>query len=386
MTLERRSAASPAGAASPGLRLTVTCALLPLAMSCGPGRRPPFVTLPQCSVQGCGSNSPELTGSRFVDALNLDGIASANGVRFVPGSFRCGTSPAERKLDIRGSGELVGMEGGAPVCRGDGLVGAQFRIEWSAPGVAPTLRSATISISGVAKVSTWHREAASQEVLPTYQFQWKPPGEQAFVPLCPTRTAWMDGWQVGGLVNGRENPDGVVGLPWREETDHALILHGETYNLASDADPERRGPRWFNIACAGAAFSKMRLLGHDPTADPESHGDRQATLKMLTARYKGATSHTKQGMPLKWVSARGIQYYGDPEPSSVGPIEARWMSDGATCLDHLRTWRKNDAPGLPEAKVRVSFSSASMSHCVTGGSGTQGVVWTTYTVDHIDHP
>lgn len=352
-----------------------------------------FGSTTTCPAQGCGSNTPLLSGSRFLESLNLDGVPNADDVRYVKGSFRC-ANPARSglDLDIR-SGTIVGVDAAnAPVCTN--VVHATFQI-----AVAKE-RPIAISIGETAQVSTWLIDGALRELVPSYEMTW-PDAHGHPTSMCPLRTAtWMDPEQHGGL-KGDRNP-GTGGQEWHAVTDHLLIVQGETYTDAANADAARSGPRWINFACAGAAFSKMRLLGYDPMPTARmlsTPGQREATLKMITARYRGATSHTRQGMPLAWRSIAGTQYYGGPDPATLGPIEALWDHTGATCLSHARVLRKT----APSASARGKNERARLKDIVTtrctrlesataaaimagNASFPQGTVWATVTVDHVPHP
>lgn len=341
-------------------------------------------TIEHCPVQGCGSNTPYLSGSVFVEALNLDGRPDRVGVKFLPQTFRCKNSSAQ--LSIR-DGALVGRNGSALVCEGIDLIGATFDVE--KVGVRKT--RTTITIAAVGDVSTWEKPNRGV-LLPTYHFTFPNPTNGEPTSFCPLMTAsWMDPEQVSDLVktgSGYANPAGVPGAEWHAATQHALIVQGETYGQAGNVDKERSGPRWFNIACAGAAFSKMRLLGFDPMQNLKRPGDREATLKMLTARYRGPKSYTEQGMPVAWVSARGTRYYGSPDPATVGPIEAMWDSSGAICQSHARVWRTatsyDNHIGLEKHCLVVRQPCSSLQGQISR-SALKGVVWTTFTAQHVDH-
>jgi hypothetical protein len=142
----------------------------------------------------------------------------------------------------------------------------------------------------------------------------------------------------------------------------------------------------------------------DPPADPSRppaypsppQRARAATLKMITARYRGADPHTVPHMPLHWISMRGVEYFGSPNPSQLGPLEALWNHLGASCLSHSRLWRRTD----PQYASRGEAESASTAawagpRCPAAAStlaapgGWRGaptrIEWATVTVDHVHH-
>jgi hypothetical protein len=419
----------------------LTCALLIATLVAGSGRA--SADQPdRCEVYNCGSNTPDLRGT-IINGLSTDGVFNRDRVRIVPWSLqlspksRCRTFSLgyEIPLTLRvRDGALVGQGflGKGPLVDYPAacLIGATFQIE--APTACPTLRTdgnvrpcpmevTTILIAESKSVSTWETKKSLRMQVPTYRLVDK----AKETSLCDGQEAygWMSRWQVGGLPGGSDsnridNPPGITGVPWREATDHALIVQGETYDLSASIDRQYSGPSWFNIACAGSAIAKMRLLGLDPMGlepnrTPSTPGERQATLKMITAKYQGEQSHTVAGMPLTWRSARGIGYYGTP--AGAGPFEAMWGSQGALCVSHLRLWRVPappiSAPGLPNFGFHVEkpwekyilaverFQNLVADHTTEAGHIKKGlrplsscagvtappeVFWTTETAEHHD--
>ena len=134
----------------------------------------------------------------------------------------------------------------------------------------------------------------------------------------------------------------------------------------------------FNIACAGTALAKMRLLGLDPEADPDDGKRREATLKMITARYcEGLENYafTEEGIELKWDSSPAW-------PPSLKPHESYWTNKGALCLDHPRLF--NDDPVKEKDLVKDIRDFCSRNPCTE--SNASGALWATSPVKHIDHP
>lgn len=337
-------------------------------------------TIADCSTWGCGSNTPIAEGAP-IEGLHLGGLANARGIRLIPDSLRGGRCTAVGPIDVQG-GELVGQSTRGP-CRGAGLLGARFQLEITAPDRRPQL--VTIRIKEVGQVYTWTQEPAPQP-LATYLLV----EHQTDAPICPQNEAWMEpSWQQVPL-----NPD--FAPVWHTPTRHAIVVRGETYD-GTDATVALSGSAaadWFNIACAGTAIAKMRLLGLAPLDPSSSPEQRQATLKMITARYCGSDSFTEPGMPVLWRSEPYTPYNGLPEFARVGEIEARWDEHGAVCLSHARAWRaSHPVPSMlvdhciPELCRRESdlIERLQWTCGIPACTGSEPAFWTTRTVDHITH-
>jgi hypothetical protein len=332
-----------------------------------------------CSTWGCGSNTPIAEGAP-IEGLHLGGLANARGIRLIPDSLRGGRCTAVGPIDVQ-NGELVGQSTRG-VCQGAGLVGARFQLEIAAPDRRP--QQVTIRIAEVERVYTWTQEPAPQP-LATYLLVEDSTG----APICPRDEAWMEPWQQLPL-----NPD--LAPVWHTPTRHAIVVRGETYD-GTDATVALSGSAaadWFNIACAGTAIAKMRLLGYDPLDPSSTRVQRQATLKMITARYCGRNSFTEPGMPVLWRSEPYTPYNGLPEFARVGEIEARWDERGAVCLSHARAWRANQP--LPRVLVNYCRPLPCLSESdlieklqqtcgIPACTGSEPAFWTTHTVDHIAH-
>ncbi len=370
-----------------GRRSFALVLLAGLLAGCPPVRTPPPRGPVECPRWGCGSNTPIVAGSPF-EALHLGGRANPDGIRLIPGSLHGGPCGASAMLDVRG-GELVGLDpGGRIVCGGLGLAGAKFRLEVATPDGRH--RRVTIRIAEVGRVHPWTVLLGALRPLPTYLLV----EEQTRAPICYRSEPWMEAWQETSQV---ADPAGV----WHKPTHHALVVRGETYH-GSDATVElsgRVGASWFNIACAGTAIAKLRLLGHDPADASSSRAERQATLKMLTARYCGTDSFTERGMPVLWKSERGTQFHGTPDPRSVGHIESRWNEHGAVCLSHVRAWRaghkipaaltgycSTTGSRRPSCETETQLIEEIRKLCeLPDCTGSEPALWSTHTVDHIAH-
>lgn len=426
-----------------GIKWGIVAALLQSSVAARP------VLALNCELMDCGSNTPVLYGSP-IQGLSLGGDVSSvmgNTVKLEPLLTRVRQLPAfvencpdgaelfVRDGELRATARAQGIH-----CRGYSLVGMAFSL------VVPCVKASThtvdrcngkssevvrVRIDSIGAVSDWVLPTNGAKAIPTYRLVWEElpgyeeeSGDQTPAvgkSICPKRTAWMEDWQVPM----RRKPDDPVRKTWKEATDHLLIVQGETYG--KDAAIDKSGREWFNLACAGTAISKMRLLGYDPSTDTSSPPERQATLKMISGRYRAETSYTVAGTPLKWWHSTK-HFDGDPDPSRWNQdiVEAHWSAAGATCLSHRRTWRRRDTINTsndayvrmltPERKAPVtalvncaSPNQASSPSCTTrlaawerisiraALAGVQpcptssrfpaspDIYWVTYPVDHVAH-
>jgi len=322
---------------------------------------------------------------------------------------QCLNATRARYLGID-DGALVGMDARRQaVCTGARLTNARFKVRVGT-------RSFDVVVRTVGWVFTWERDSAKRRPVRTYRFASKE--GQA---ICRVR-AWMEDWQIANLgpsmqppnssaqrgptaaggvpIEWPDEPDGVPPISWATATDEAVLYQGETY--ARDATIALRGARWINIGCARSGVAKMQLMGFNPMATGaagtpnrmSTEDQRVATAKMITARYKGTTSYTEQGMPLLWLQRNGINYYGDPplDDAAIGPIESHWDAGGAQCLSHLRWARQPPHTAFEEAtkraQVAVGSCAASNASSMTAAyqNGNDKSIWTTFTYTHVAHP
>lgn len=358
-----------------------------------------------CNSWQCGGNTPILHGT-FIRGLSSKGEANADRVvlrpqPIAPPGSRCGGDGTYLMVE---GGELRAMgRDGAVVCAGADLIGTAFDLD--VPYKALMLR-VRIHVAAMDQVSTWERERA--EVLPTYRFEviaegaavpdGEPPpdGVRAFgpitpVPLCKESASWMEDWQTDGLLAVQpnpavgtieyHNPEGTLGQRWREATDHALLVGGEAYDEYGSS--AHVGRQWFQIACAGSAIAKMRLLGIDPKReDFVEKGLTVSTLKMLGARYGGTTAFTKPGTPVQWERWDHRAFYGGPGRGiALGPIEAAWRGNSALCVSHLRLARASMRwPVWVETALRIALVR---TYRVGPCGNIDRAVWVTTTADHV---
>lgn len=338
-----------------------------------------------CPSAGCGSNSGYLSGF-VIDGLSIDGCRNYDGVRVIPDSLRPGSrcASAAMKLGLSG-GELVGLGVATDeiVCNASDLGGATFTVEgpaWALGlGNASDVRTRDIRIGATGLVAAWN--LGTPELVRTYAFEGASASDSA---LCTGAQAWLEDWWD---TTPSPSFDATTPTP-------TVLVVGELYNPKS-AQIKLRGTSaggWFNIACAGGALSKMRLMGLDPSQSSSTADERQATLKMLTAKYCGATTYTRSGMPLQWTSSLSRTDAKATDPR-VGPIEARWTARGASCISHSRAWRSGlpgpTFPGVPDQATEAGLialirASCQIPTCAPSSAPDPKVYWTTHTVNHID--
>ena len=395
------SAASAASAAS-------TVALVPTS-------RP---TAGMCPPDVCGRNSAEVEAYPL-EELDLDGDKPSRGGFVIIGATVAGGGhfeipSAKVTLDMVG-GELVLFDGSGSKARVNGLVvkhsGATYWLDFVE--VRYVRSWARRPGCDHADPGTHHKsecyEAAYvieyQKVPNSSAIPAKGQGEKNRPRLCEEVPSWgFEGMSfqpphhVKGAFGSRRTER------WTSPTASAVLVAGEVYDYkrATVVEPTPPG-RWFNVACAGSAIGKMKLMGYDPathkTAWKTERWQRQATLKMITASYCKVANEmrfTKTGQKLAFQNRAG---WFDPWSRVVaedGQIEAFWGEDGATCLTLPRSenWRSElgwirDKCGLsscskifsatkPESPGESSASRARRAFTANGGALAKGEEWATF--------
>ena len=383
-----------------------------------------------CQSVGCGANG--VMNGFPIDAIHPDGCRNHDGARLVERSLRKGQSRCpDRTLDLDSvGGRLVGRDPvtGEVACSGVALVGATFSVETFVADTG-TIQTAAIRVAQMGKLQTWRKRVGGRPWLTTYVFV--PAGGPA-ISLCDpgAAPAWRTAWRAGTAPDPDTDAPGADAPTWSrtivEVTDgsfehHALIVGGESYTFDGSVDAHDKDPsRWFTIACATGAIGKMRLLGFDATTGRSTVAERQATLKMLTARYCEQQQQvlTVPGVPILWTSMKGLKFTDLPAARRAGPTEAYWGKDGALCLSHSRLWRawtavpgeamppdcceseieftdrvrwtcgtldQNTSSSLVDA-VSTIFRRKPLPDCSARGA-SNGAIWKTSTIDHtaVDH-
>lgn len=269
-----------------------------------------------CSNWRCGYNSSEVNG-KSLQELNLDGEPNDDGVELV-GFLPPAGIFSQWELGVEGDA-LVARGGhlGTSTLRGDQLVGSTLLLRIEIGLVVP------VFIVDHDEVDSW---ASNGEPLSAYGL--------VYVDLADDEI--LHGVCKGTLLDPLQAT--------------VVVLAGERYDLDSKTVIANQTD-WITFACAGSAAAKMALLGYGPHAEfednasPASVGQRQATLKMITADYCGTgDSYTEDGTPLLWENQSGTVELDE----SPGDQEAIWTSTGALCLDTPRLVDENEvACSLP---------------------------------------
>ncbi|HUQ05302.1 MAG TPA: ADYC domain-containing protein [Kofleriaceae bacterium] len=384
----------------------------------------------------CGLNTAEIANVP-IRGLNLAGVPNAEKVAVVPGSVKLGATQTEDrntrqrcrgripqaavyngKLDLQvANGQLTAFG----VRRwfqlpafffGDCMKRAQFdvdvpftREEPFVPGTTYDVLPLTVRIIDQAVTTTWMAKEPERTWVPAYLLEYGARGSSMRDNVCPQGERWIEDWQAADLRMERAEAPGPVPRGFTPQTPpggdgYALIVQGETYDHETGDPLIRRDRMWFNIACAGAALSKMRLLGVDPMQE-NPQGLTRTTLKMITAKYRGRWSGTKTGTPIHWERPQlGTRYLGAPDERRIGPREALWTAKGAICADHFRIWHRNFqrgntpvAPPTPQLEPaagslykseRDERIGLALSPCSEDIAVTDDVLWITHTVDHVE--
>jgi ADYC domain len=257
-----------------------------------------------CPRWRCGYNTTEING-KSLQELHLGGQANADGVKLV------GFLPP---LGLLLNWQL-GVEGDALVARG-GLFGNQTLRGGQLIGSIMLLKvnsllTVPVIIAGYEEVDSW---AANGEPVAAYALVYVDLG-QPLLQRSVCKGTLLDPLQASVVILAGE----------RYDLDQKTVLADQT--------------GWITLACAGSAAAKMSLLGYGPHAEfndasaPTSVGQRQATLKMITADYCGVgDSYTEDGTALAWENQLGT-VLPDGEAEA---LEAIWTERGAACLDTPR--------------------------------------------------
>jgi ADYC domain-containing protein len=358
----------------------------------------------KCPITSCG-NSAKIYDS-ILEALDVRGVTPQPLVdhhfRLLRGTLKdagggCG-GVSDLSLEVRDGG-FVGVAGGLVPnvkCSGRDLVNASFQVEKTTLAGTRT-EKLTIQIADMQKVPVWRGDNAPPADLPTYDLVYTPtapiPGVQN-LHLCSPSS-----WDAHDIdLPGRPND-------WNMSTPFAVLIQGETYH--ADATVQWTGANWFNIGCAGAGITKMRLLGFDPMnnrtpGDPvepnsgkSTPEERQATLKMITAKYCGPDSWTKTGTRILLRRGNENPELAPSDPSErVGPVESRWGGNGALCISHLRAWtvgskcaERPEPPELERLHRDCNVPACDENPPVTsaGPAMDSATVWSTRTMNHVSH-
>ena len=284
-----------------------------------------------CEDWGCGANTAQID-NHPLNPINTVDERGVSTFRLVPNSLTL-SSGTIAHLEIH-NGEFVGVDPeGNRITGCDPLKGAEFKIEQDTGQVW------TIQIENVGKVKSFvsPRTSDGPEYITAYELVYSL-DEQKFSYACPCARTF--GFEHQNDEQLPPRIDGCDTIAVQDAGHYAVLIKGETYNRdTGQVDIKGYGDGsepWFNVACSGAALSKMVLMGYNPEDGITTWNQRQATLNMITARYcQGVHSFTTDGTPLDWQNSR--RWFPSIPTSS---IEARWDENGATCLTMPRHLEK----------------------------------------------
>lgn len=288
------------------------------------------IEVPDCPSWTCGSNSPIVGSAEF----NLRG----EGKYVIVSRDKSGDATIQRggyhepetikKLTVRNGAFLAD---GSPIRE----AGWWFQVEEEAKRKK---RTCIIEVTGIRNIEPYY--PADAPAIPAYTLEIdRGKGRRG---LCREKRPW-----------GRWKGPGIL----RKPTGEALLVANERYNRDKVEVSESPAEGWFNIACAGNALAKVRLMGLDPESDTSTADDRQTALKMVTAKYCVAPyDFTKQGNPLELSRCSSGQCSIDLAPDGMTKkpvIEAYWNKDGATCMTHTRLFSSLKPPLKARARNRL---------------------------------
>lgn len=160
--------------------------------------------------------------------------------------------------------------------------------------------------------------------------------------LCKPQRSWGSYWRhdvppATVRVDGVGRSEEYEVLPWWKKTFAAVLAGDEVYDtttgdvLGTWHGAASLGTGWFSIGCAGSAVGKLQLLRYDPQPVEQKYAtkssERQAALKMLTAKYcarVAGTQATDSGTPLLWENDR--KWFQPPQHECE---EGGWSAQGA---------------------------------------------------------
>lgn len=369
---------------------------------------PVFPDGQECHGTTCGGNSPDVNAFP-INGLHIAHCPNPLRVRLDDQALHRGRSgcPADAALDHDGKGGLIGKDAdGQVVCRGSELIGATIELVRETKGDV-AYASLLIAEAGLAT------DELGRLDRPAYLFVDAHHPDRS---LCQGGGA--DLWRGSLAPLPRPTPAvahvaGLAAIDAARQSAFAVVVAGVLYDRKADAYPQIAdgSDRWINLACAGDALGKMtieHMVEHElkldeHTTSPATIADaREATLKMITAKYCDGWSMTQEHTVMRRSPA---------DVPSTDMVEARWGPSGATCLSHARIWRANSIIPwtlLPKECRQASTpcdEQAALTEvrntCHTppppcegpggndqarqpsdSGLPTNGAFWTTYVVDH----
>jgi hypothetical protein len=272
-----------------------------------------------CDTSSCGTNAPAVNGFP-ITGVRPNGQCNSDGVQMIPGSLSGGHAACDgTTLELEGNKLVAVNSDGVVVCREGELEGASFEVRsWVDDGKSRK-KSRRIVIQDVAPYTPDHGETRT-----AYRMVADKPGTKD--SLCSSLEA-ADFRESLGL-----DPPAPLNPSPSADRDVVIPVSSELYDVfgrpivPKDSPPV--GQPWLHFACVHDALAKRSLYGlHTDNAERS-----RAALKMLTANYCGGKPLTLRGLEIAWCSGAQTN------------LEARWSSQGATCVSSLRaTYMKEPA-------------------------------------------
>jgi hypothetical protein len=265
-------------------------------------------SLRECPEDTCGSNSPKIETQGFHE-LSLKGASNPQGMKLMGATLN--SAPVTVSVE---NARLVARSMRGRLLTGTQLIGLELFLEANIKDV----------------VSTFELEVMEVRGLP-YPV---PVGSNDFSGAYVVEYTDRDG--------GRRNlctdtSSGGPDLPWDEafgqRPNEAVFFEGDRIDTTTMTIDPIVDKSWFNIGCAGHTLAKLHhtrnTTASGAAAYGHQHDDRQATLKMFVADYCGnGKPFTVAGQRLAWRDLQGVMNFYSPPFS----LEARWTSNGASCI------------------------------------------------------
>jgi hypothetical protein len=287
-----------------------------------------------CPQFACGANSPTIDTLGFHELNLFDEKAALQAT--LPNDAGLSIRAVNRRAQIFDrtgvpydlrvvDGRFIGSNCHFAPCvtlQGPALVGATIQI---VGGKFP----AQIAITSVREIGYFLDPGVRSTAIETYTLMWNTPGGPATnlcnnIKLLEQQIAAQPGGSDGEY--GRQE---LMGM----RTFESVVFEGDRIDAVHRTTAMTANDNWFNIGCAGATLSKLRLTHNTihtgPTgATPVPWQHQQATLKMLSADYCGTgTAFTVPGQRMVWKGDAMTNFY-----TPAQELEARWNETGASCL------------------------------------------------------
>lgn len=258
----------------------------------------------------CGSNSPEIDNMGLHE-LHVGGYRNAERFK-IEKAVKDGVA---YDIRVRG-GVLQALKDGTVVLSGGAVVGLTLVVTNDrVPDLLYEIRVAEMT-----RLTRYRAELDGvYPAMPSYVLEWTSNASEMY-------KTWKN------ICRDPDTADDTLGM----DRFQSVLFEGDRIR-ALDKTVYGLDVNWFNIGCAGHALSKMHVTAHTHAAQAAgfttTRDDRTTMLKMLAADYCGdGSSFTVPGVQLTWADARDTMNFSP----MFAPVEARWSTRGAECLDTPR--------------------------------------------------